>query len=882
MSTPCGCCAAPAPLTPLAVANRPGLSAVAYRVGTYASFRQSMLEGISAAPPVLSALSTRDDDDPGIALLDLWATAADVLTFYGERDLNEALLRTATQRESVLDLAALLDYRPATGVSAQAQLVALLDEGRAETIPAGTRVQSATADAAPPQTFETSTAAACDWRLNALRVQAPPLPVDPFPAGATDVQLRLDAGPEGLAAVTPGARVLIFRDGEEGVEAKRVAAVDAIEERVVVTVAEPIVTATGADGRGVVAGRTMRLYGHAAPASFMVPSPTATGSERITWKLNSTSFAYPASGSPVESTTALCLDAVYAGLSAGGLLLVVDATGAATLVTIQAVDQVGDELAGLAGDCTRVTVAPVHATAMPALGDRRLVTVHEVLDGELAIAPQRSPAEITGAELALVGQAVTGDEGLPAVRVGARVTRDGFEDPVVLSPADLPTGRAVVLDDAAQRPTGGVLSAPTMIVAIDDGKGAALLLTVDRDDERPLDGATAVLHGNVVGATHGETVRDEVLGGGDATAAFQRFALLKAPLTYVPSAGPGGKRSTLSLRVNDVGWLETAVLFGRGPDEHVYETRADAAGSTIVQTGDGRGDMGGRPATGHGNVKATYRHGTGLAGRVPALSLTTLVDRPPGVAKVTNPEAATGGADPETTESARDAAPRTVRTFGRAVSLADFADLVRESGEVAKAQATWVWSGYERLIHLTVLGQAAGLFTEDDLRRLGVSLATQRDVNHPLRLANGVPVEVGAAATVTVAADQEHVVVETAARAAFDAWLAFDAVELGMPLHLSDLYHVLQDVEGVDHVLVTRLGFEQPAGMTNADFDALLTEHGVARRPDGSAEPVQARLRILPARPDPTVPGVVLPAELPVAGAADGAVELEVLGGLEG
>ena len=47
---PCGCCEPWAPLTPLAVANRAGLDAIAYRVGTYASFRETMLEDIAHAP----------------------------------------------------------------------------------------------------------------------------------------------------------------------------------------------------------------------------------------------------------------------------------------------------------------------------------------------------------------------------------------------------------------------------------------------------------------------------------------------------------------------------------------------------------------------------------------------------------------------------------------------------------------------------------------------------------------------------------------------------------------------------------------------------------------------------------------------------------------
>src|SRR5713226_7736232 len=109
MIQPCGCCEPAAPSTPLRVENRPGLSAIAYRIGTYASFREAMLEQI-ARTPELAGLQTRQSDDYAITLLELWAAVADVLTFYQERYASEAFLRTATLRESVGRLARLIDY----------------------------------------------------------------------------------------------------------------------------------------------------------------------------------------------------------------------------------------------------------------------------------------------------------------------------------------------------------------------------------------------------------------------------------------------------------------------------------------------------------------------------------------------------------------------------------------------------------------------------------------------------------------------------------------------------------------------------------------------------------------------------------------------------
>src|SRR5207245_3445278 len=93
---------------------------------------------------VSAGLSTRELDDPSIALLDAWATVADVLTFYEERIANEGYLRTATERRSILELARLVGYNLRPGVSASVYLAYTLENGFGleTTIPAGSGSQS--------------------------------------------------------------------------------------------------------------------------------------------------------------------------------------------------------------------------------------------------------------------------------------------------------------------------------------------------------------------------------------------------------------------------------------------------------------------------------------------------------------------------------------------------------------------------------------------------------------------------------------------------------------------------------------------------------------------------------------------------------------------
>ncbi len=155
----CDCCEGVEPSTPLPTANRPGLSQLSYRIGSHASFLESMKARLSSNDfPRLAGLTTRDAEDLSIGLLDAWATVADLLTFYQERIANEGYLRSATERRSILELARLVGYKLRPGVSSSVFLAYNIDENtKVETkIPAGSRAQSVPGPDELPQSFETS------------------------------------------------------------------------------------------------------------------------------------------------------------------------------------------------------------------------------------------------------------------------------------------------------------------------------------------------------------------------------------------------------------------------------------------------------------------------------------------------------------------------------------------------------------------------------------------------------------------------------------------------------------------------------------------------------------------------------------------------------
>jgi hypothetical protein len=180
----CNCCEGVEHLTPQDLTNPPGAEALAYRVGTHASFKASMLASLSGVPGSeidrIEALATRADDDPTIALFDAVATMLDVLTFYQERIANEGYLRTATERLSVLELARAIGYELKPGVAAAGHLAFEMESppntptpvpGVPESalIPVGTRVQSIAGQDEKPQTFETVEAITARRNWNRLR-----------------------------------------------------------------------------------------------------------------------------------------------------------------------------------------------------------------------------------------------------------------------------------------------------------------------------------------------------------------------------------------------------------------------------------------------------------------------------------------------------------------------------------------------------------------------------------------------------------------------------------------------------------------------------------------------------------------------------------------
>lgn len=325
------------------------------------------------------------------------------------------------------------------------------------------------------------------------------------------------------------------------------------------------------------------------------------------------------------------------------------------------------------------------------------------------------------------------------------------------------------------------------------------ILTLANDLAYTYDTSTVTIYGNVVNATHGQST-GEVLGDGDASQAFDTFRVHQKPLTYVSAASPDGAESTLVVRVNEIAWHEQPDLAALGPRDRSYFTQTDDQDETSVVFGNG--EHGARVPTGSSNVKATYRYGIGSAGNVDAGQISQLATHPLGVQGVTNPLAASGGADRDSLEQARRNAPVGVMALDRLVSLDDYAEFARTYAGIGKASALRLSDGHRQLVHVTIAGAGdIPIDRNSDLyRNLVQSLLQFGDPYQPLQVCPRKVQLLVISAAIQILPDYAWESVEPRIRAALLDKFSFDNRALGQSAFQSEAVAVMQSIAGVSYV----------------------------------------------------------------------------------
>ncbi|NYH90823.1 hypothetical protein [Actinopolymorpha rutila] len=766
------------------IANPAGLGALAWRVSPHDLAMQRMRADLAAGAPdrpaALRTLARHPTDDPAIAVLDAFATVADIVSFYTERIAQEGFLRTAAERLSVRELAATVGYQLRPGVAAQVELAF-----EAETAPgapaevlvaAGTPMQSIPGQGQLPQTFETEADLVVRGVWNRLPVRA----AEPqaYDRRTRSIWLTGTATPvrTGDHVLVVGKERITDPEGHSEVwDFRTVTAVTLAPDGLSGWIRLDLNRALGnTDARPLIAedgpsvhlltDRT-RLFGHNAPDPSMLvtdqgpppgsepaPQPSAHGS-------GPTPPRYVWSGFALGEQRDLELDGDHPSVLAG-TWIVLEQPEAVEALLVRSVEADGLAKWGLTGPITRTLVD---------LGEdvgrfnRRRAKVH------------------------------CGSVPLPAAQAPLRSGLGGDQVDVPLTEPLLAVGRLVLVagPDATTGQARSELRAVKACEAL--GTTGWMRLTLDAVLTYTYERSTATVRANVATATHGETVR-QVLGSGSATP-FTEFGPRRTPLTYVRAATPDGAVAELEVRVDGVAWHEVADLGQAGPAQRAYVLRHTEDGQARITFGDGV--HGSRVPTGVENVEATYRVGIGADGAVDAGQVSLLARRPLGIREVANPGPAHDWAPPEDLETARVNAPLRIRTLDRAVSVADHADFVRGFAGVGPARADLVWDGRQGVVLVSLLGVAGVDPSQALLDDVGRSLLAARDAGQHVLVRACDVVEFGLGVDLAHDPDHRRDDVLAAVRDALKVALGRAGQAIGAPVSSAQALAVIRSVAGV-------------------------------------------------------------------------------------
>lgn len=327
--------------------------------------------------------------------------------------------------------------------------------------------------------------------------------------------------------------------------------------------------------------------------------------------------------------------------------------------------------------------------------------------------------------------------------------------------------------------------------------------------EEVLDPRVQHLLPNTTVATQAVTVLDELLGSSDASAS-QRFRTVRAPILR--------DSQQLEVRENDVpvAWTEVPDLYASGPQDSHY-VLDHLTGEVLF----GDGAQGRIPPRGAGNVRMVrYQTGGGSAGNVGAGAVVQMKTTVPYVEKVSNVEAAEGGADAEAIDDVIERAPRTLRHGGRAVAAQDYEDLARlASPEVARAKSVPV----RRLTNdplgaMGAFGVVSVIIVPDStdtkplpsgelLAHVEQFLRARQPATAEVVAVGPLYVRIDVVADVVLSTLEGTSRIEETIRARLAAFLhpltgGRDGTgwDFGRQPHLSDLHAVIGEVPAVDHV----------------------------------------------------------------------------------
>jgi predicted phage baseplate assembly protein len=199
--------------------------------------------------------------------------------------------------------------------------------------------------------------------------------------------------------------------------------------------------------------------------------------------------------------------------------------------------------------------------------------------------------------------------------------------------------------------------------------------------------------GGTAPAVHGLDVLDEIAGMSEGVPG-QRFALAHAPVI----GGDGALQVEVAAGDGWRLWDQVDDFSDRGPDDHVFmldEASGELRFGPAVRLADGSlKQFGAVPPKGAPIRVPRYRTGGGARGNVAHRTVTQLMLSIAFVDRAVNRHAATGGVDVESMANARERGPILIRTRNRAVTAEDYEHLAHAAApEIARVRCVPVTDG---------------------------------------------------------------------------------------------------------------------------------------------------------------------------------------------
>lgn len=351
----------------------------------------------------------------------------------------------------------------------------------------------------------------------------------------------------------------------------------------------------------------------------------------------------------------------------------------------------------------------------------------------------------------------------------------------VLQTAEDATGEPVYFETVDE----GVILAGETAVGIKNGQPVSLVVT-------PL-----------IGAIEGQS-KEELLGQSDGTP-NQRIKLQGNPVID----------GTIEVLIDEgVGfelWTEVETFLDAVDVSKVFTTQRDENEFVTIFLGDGAQ---GKIPVAEADIKARFRIGGGARGNVAKNTIITVLtpltfNAVPVALEVTNPNPASGGEERESIEEAKIQGPRSLRRMRRAVTADDLEGLAEQFPGVAKAKvilATGTVPDKELgcccQVNMVIAPEGGGPPSSVLKNALLADINTQKMVGTCVAIIDPTYVPVDIAGKVFIASNFDSAAVEADYLGRLDGFfgLANEFIGFGSPVNLSDIYRLIDETPGVDHV----------------------------------------------------------------------------------